>query len=248
MKKPRMILFDYGGTLLNESDFSFREGEKAVFRHVIRNPKGLSSDTVSDYETDFFRSLGPVRDLGYEPHEFQMLRLKYEMNEIELDISYEEAERILWDYTAPLTESSYMPGIRELLRYLNEQGIRTAVISNLGWSGKALADRIHRMFPDQLFEFILSSSDYGIRKPDRRLFELALIKAHLAADEVWFVGDTFDKDIQGAHNAGIFPVLYTGTMPKGPVRQKHFPEADYEYLIIDDYQKLIKTISEIRKQ
>lgn len=244
MKKPQMILFDYGGTLLNESTFSFREGEKAVFRHVIRNPHGWTSDEVSDYETDFFRSLQPVRDLNYEPHEFQMLRLNLEMHEIELDISYKEAEQILWDHTTPLTEESYMPGIRELLRYLKEQGIRTAVVSNLGWSGKALTKRIHRMFPEKPFEFILASSEYGIRKPDRRLFDLALLKAHLSADDVWFVGDTFDMDIRGAYGAGLFPILYMGTVKDGPVRAEKKPDADFSYLAVKDYQELIEFISE----
>ena len=239
MKRPRMILFDYGGTLINESDFSFREGEKAVFQHVIRNPRGLSPEMVSDYETDFFRSLRPVRDLGYEPHEFQMLRLKYEMNEIELDISLEDAEQILWDHTAPLSENSCMPGIRECLRALKAQDIRTAVISNLGWSGNALRKRILKMFPDHPFEFILASSDYGIRKPDPRLFALALIKAKLPAEDVWFVGDTFDTDIIGAHDAGMYPVLYTGTMEKGPERSEMLPDADFPYLAVRSYDELL---------
>ena len=118
MQKPRMILFDYGGTLINESNICFREGEQAVFQHVIHNPRGLSPDEVSDFETSYYTSLQAVRDLDYEPTEFQMLRLKYELHEIELNISLEEAEQMIWDHALPLTEESYMPGIPDLLRYL----------------------------------------------------------------------------------------------------------------------------------
>ena len=245
MGLPRMILFDYGGTLLNESAFSFREGEKAVFRHVVRNPRNLSSDEVSDFETAYFRSLQTVRDLNYEPHEYQMLRLKYELNEIELDISYEEAEEILWEHTAPLDEASYMPGIREFLAFLRSQNIRSGVISNLGWSGRMLEKRIGRMFPEHQFDFILASSEYGLRKPDPRLFSLALVKAGLHARDVWFVGDTFEKDVLGAHASGMFPVLFTGTVPNGPERKKTYPETDFPYAVVRHYEVLKEQLCQL---
>ena len=101
-----------------------------------------------------------------------------------------------------------MPGADSLIRYLNETGIRTGVISNNGWSGDALRDRFDRLLPENRFEFILSSADYMIRKPDRRLFEVALLKADLPPEKVWFCGDSYEKDVVGARSAGIFPVWY----------------------------------------
>ena len=101
-----------------------------------------------------------------------------------------------------------MPGADSLIRYLNETGIRTGVISNNGWSGEALKERLDRLLPENRFEFVLSSADYMIRKPDRRLFEIALLKADLPPEKVWFCGDSYEKDVVGAHTAGIFPVWY----------------------------------------
>ena len=135
-----------------------------------------------------------------------------------------------------------MPGVPDLLRYLKKQEIRTAVVSNMGWSGNALRKRIERVFQEYPFEFVLDSSDYGIRKPDRRLFQLALIKAKLPAEDIWFVGDTFDKDILGAHNAGMFPVYYQGIIENGPVRSDEIPEADFPYLTVRHYDELIRFI------
>ena len=37
MNKPKMIIFDYGNTLLYEPDFDFQRGEDALFKHVISN-------------------------------------------------------------------------------------------------------------------------------------------------------------------------------------------------------------------
>lgn len=48
------------------------------------------------------------------------------------------------------------------------------------------------------------------RKPNRVLFDIALNKAGLAADKVWYCGDSITADIEGAYGVGISPVLYEG--------------------------------------
>ena len=100
--RPRMILFDYGGTLLCEPEWDMLRGEKALFEHVVSNPHHYTPEELCSWEKEYFQSLQPVRDLGAEPTEIQMLRLKYELHGIKLDIPYEEAEFIFWDHTAPL--------------------------------------------------------------------------------------------------------------------------------------------------
>lgn len=208
--RPKMILFDYGGTLLCEPEWDMLRGEKALFEHIVSNPHHYTPEELCSWEKEYFQSLQPVRDLGAEPTEIQMLRLKYELHGIKLDISYEEAEFTFWDHTAPMTEKCLYPNIRELLNYLHDSNIRTGVISNIGWTGSALQRRINTLLQDHHFEFILASSDYGLRKPDKRLFQVALEKAALNPEDVWFCGDTYDKDIEGAHAAGIYAVFYQG--------------------------------------
>ena len=53
------------------------------------------------------------------------------------------------------------------------------------------------------------------RKPNKHIFELALEKAGLTSDEVWYVGDNYECDIVGAMGAGIFPVWYVGALHTG---------------------------------
>ena len=50
------------------------------------------------------------------------------------------------------------------------------------------------------------------RKPNRHIFELALEKADLKPEEVWYIGDNYTCDVKGARNAGIFPVWYIGAI------------------------------------
>lgn len=64
--------------------------------------------------------------------------------------------------------------------------------------------------PDSRFEFVIASSEYMVRKPNPRIFRLALQKAGLSPDRVWFCGDNVRADVEGAHAAGLFPVWYEG--------------------------------------
>lgn len=230
LKKPKMIIFDYGGTILYEPGFSFLNGERAVFEHVVKNPRNVTPEQINDFNERIFGESGAAREVGFELHHNQMLRMKYEFNQIELDVSYEEAEQILWDNVSPMTAECRMPHVVEMLNFLKTQGIRSGVISNMGWSGNALKRRINTILPENQFEFIIASSEYGFRKPNPLIFELALVKAGLKPEEVWFCGDTFDADISGASGAGIFPIFYQGTSgtDDGPKRKPKLEQGGRE--------------------
>ena len=205
MNKPKMIVFDYGHTLLYEPGFDFLKGEEALFRYIKTNKNHLTPKQVFDFSQELFAKIGAAREIGLELHEWQFQRFLYEYLEIELTISLPEAEKVFWDNTSA---GAVMPGADEMIDYINMTGIRSGVISNIGWSGAALTDRINRLLPQNRFEFILASSEYMFRKPSPLLFELALKKSGLEASEVWFCGDNIEADVNGSAAVGIFPVWY----------------------------------------
>ena len=219
MNKPKMILFDYGNTLLHEPGFDMRRGEKALFKYVKSNPRQLAPEQVSDFSEKLFKQeISAVRSAGFDLHERQFLQFLYEYLEIELSVSLEEAEMIFMDATAA---GALMPKADEMLDAVNAMGIRSGVISNIGFSGNALTARINRLLPRNQFEFILASSEYMFRKPSRMLFELALRKAGLNADEVWFCGDSIEADVEGSGAVGMFPVWYESKdVPRGTTGTK----------------------------
>jgi putative hydrolase of the HAD superfamily len=47
-KKPKMILFDYGHTLLYEPNFSLLRGNEALFEYIKNNKNGLTPKQVND--------------------------------------------------------------------------------------------------------------------------------------------------------------------------------------------------------
>ena len=138
-----------------------------------------------------------------------------------------------------------MPYVKNLLDYLHAEGIRTGVISNNCFSGNALRDLFDRLLPENAFEFVLVSSEYLFRKPHSLMFEVALQKAGLTADKVWYCGDSIEADVYGARAVGMFPVLYEGTTPDHVdpfAGQNDGMEIDFEHLHIRDWRELVEIL------
>jgi putative hydrolase of the HAD superfamily len=57
------------------------------------------------------------------------------------------------------------------------------------------------------YDDLLISDEIKLYKPDKLIFEIALKRSNLSADEVIFVGDNYKVDYLGSLNYGIKPVL-----------------------------------------
>jgi putative hydrolase of the HAD superfamily len=156
----------------------------------------------------------------------------YEYYGLEFDETDEELERVYWDNVSVKKPTE---NIEKLLKYLNKTGIRTAVISNISYSGKILKEYIDKYIPGNYFEFILASSEYVFRKPHNRLFELALRKAGLEPTDVWYCGDNTYCDLEGASQSHIYPVWY-----KGAIEPESFPAPFVDCLAVNDWKELIE--------
>ena len=152
--------------------------------------------------------MGNRRDSCREIEHEKFIRLLCDAYGLKLDISIAEADLLYWDSA---THGSFAsPGAADFLDYLHENGIRTGVISNMCYANMALRTRLNRYLPNNRFEFVITSSDYVLRKPEKLLFEVAINRAGLEESDIWYVGDNPVADIVGASGAGMHPVLYTG--------------------------------------
>lgn len=124
----------------------------------------------------------------------------YESQGIEISHSNSEIDTVFWDAAAPGAPTE---GIKDFLEYLKNKGIRTGVISNISYDPSVVAERINRMLPENTFEFIITSSNFVFRKPNKMIFDLALEKAELLPHEVWYIGDQYECDVKGSLKAGL---------------------------------------------
>ena len=244
MKKPEMIIFDYGHTLLYQPGFNTSNGSKALYEHIAENPRNISFEEFDKTIIDIFAKIKAYRGGMIEIHEYAFLKIAMEYMDIKLSVPFEEAEKIIMN---GISQGGVMPYADKMLDYLNSKNIRTAVISNICFSGNALKDHINRLLPNNKLEFVLASSDYIFKKPDPFMYEIALKKAGLTADKVWYCGDSIYCDVNGAHNAGIFPVLYEGsTAEENPsVRDNQDMSIPFEHLHIHDWRELIDVLDKM---
>lgn len=113
------------------------------------------------------------------------------------------------------------PGAKELLHTLRAQGRGVYLLSN----AQALFTRteLDELGLTDCFDGICLSSDYGVKKPDRRFFEVLFQTCGLSPEGAVMVGNDGICDIQGAREAGLDTVYIRSNLsPDEPA-----PEADF---------------------
>ena len=216
MKKPRMILFDYGQTIIAQDGFNGLKGTEEVLKYAVGNKYGLTAEQVQAQADSINRELGRAdpssRHLTeVEVPNYMFTAYLYDSLGIKIGLRPDEIDRVFWDAASPGRPTE---GIVSFLDHLFAGGIRTGVVSNISFAGNVVAERINRLLPGNHFEFIIASSEYLFRKPNARIFSLALEFAGLEPSDAWYVGDDYDCDVVGARNAGILPVWYKGCIDR----------------------------------
>ncbi len=97
------------------------------------------------------------------------------------------------------------PHVREVLDVLRER-YPLAVVTD-AQSAHARGE-LHQVGLLGYFDPIIVSGDYGYRKPDQRLFQLALDGMRVAAEQTLYVGNDMYHDIFGAREAGLKTVMF----------------------------------------
>ena len=245
MNYPKMIIFDYGHTLLYEPDWNTDRGNAALLKCAVENPNNCTiADITKGAEIIFGEHVANVRKLGYDICGQIANKTLYDYLGIEFSLTPVEIETVFWDNASA---GAIMPNADKMLDYLNENGIRTAVISNLLWSGEALKKRLNRLLPNNRFEFVMTSSDYFICKPNHILFDIALQKSGLSAEYVWYCGDNPQNDVEGAAQVGIFSVWYDNSIDKDYIDRANERQPKCDHLYIKEWDEMIKVIEGLKK-
>ena len=95
----------------------------------------------------------------------------------------------------------YVPGdVKPALGRLRALGLTLVVVSNANGRLRYLFERLG-LAP--YFDVMLDSHDWGVEKPDSRLFEIALEQSGSVREATAHVGDLYHIDVTGARNAKL---------------------------------------------
>lgn len=83
---------------------------------------------------------------------------------------------------------------------LRQRGLTLVVVSN---ANGRLGRLFERLGLTSYVDFMLDSHEWGVEKPDPRLFHLALEQSGAEANETVHVGDLYHVDVAGARVAGL---------------------------------------------
>ena len=97
------------------------------------------------------------------------------------------------------------PHVREVLDVLHEH-YPLAIVTDA--QSTYARGELHKVGLLGYFDPIIVSGDHGYRKPDRRLFQLALNGMGVAAGNALYVGNDMYRDIFGAREAGLTTVMF----------------------------------------
>ena len=138
----------------------------------------------------------------------------------------------LYERTVDQTSKS-----RKVLQTLKDQGVPMVLVSNFYGNMHTV---LHEFGFDGLFHKVIESAVVGIRKPDPRIFLLGVEALGLKPEEVTVVGDSLDKDIMPAHEAGCQTIWLRG---EGWTSASHNGDCPYCETInaLDEILEMIKT-------
>ena len=199
-ERIKAILFDLDDTLVNSRQAEFNaicEFKKLYneFKQVENNEfsKQWSRITTERYEK-YFRG-----EISFE--KLRIERMKGLFNYYKTTISDGEAEEKYKQYQEIYEKNwNLFDDAEEVLNNLHTK-YRLAIISN----GDTVQQRkkIEYTGLNKYFLEIVISSEVGVSKPDRRIFELTCERMNVKPEECIMIGDKFSVDVEGGINAGI---------------------------------------------
>ena len=221
MTRPQGLLFDFGGTLFSTNGFDLEAARRRMF-DLAADTRGFSREEVDGYadwldeQGALYREQSPFE---YPIRAFQ--KALYGHFGITFALTSDQMEQAFWDAALDYRPE---PGLRELLDVADGLDLPMGIVSNTGFTGSVLSSVLDRYGLTERFRFLLSTADYGFRKPNPVIFLIAARRLGKRPADLWYVGDMPRFDVAGAHAAGMSGVWYN---PKGEAPQPGM-EADAE--------------------
>lgn len=201
---PRALLLDALGTLLFLQAPGPRLREQLRERLAIEVSEGVAGRAIAAEIAYYREHLDEGRD------ERSLARLRRSCAEVlsrELARDESATPPAAEDMTEVLLASlrfTRFPDALPALRGFKRLGLRMVVVSNWDASLRSVLDALG---VSPFLDAIVTSAEFGARKPSAAIFERALALAGVDAAQAWHVGDSVEEDVQGARAAAIEPIL-----------------------------------------
>ena len=199
----KAVVFDVGGTLI---DYANPESLGPVLERNAEDI-GLDAGILRNMMSYYLNKRKRGLENHYEAKLETALSAALATNHLFLspEDEYKIIDKIYFHaFGAP---AKLFSGAKELLEHLRSRGLKTGIISNTPFSGRLFEQDLQKFGILNLFDSRIWSADFGRRKPSPVIFEESLSRLGVRPEEAMYVGDTIGRDVEGAKNAGMQPIL-----------------------------------------
>lgn len=185
----KAILFDLDGTLLN------REATLIAFCKAQHHKFSLKMNS-----DNYVKRVFELDANGYVRKEIVYAEIAKEFN-----LSKEIEQNLFLDYMNHFQEYCVpFNGLTEMLNALKDKQFLIGIITNGRHEGQMASLRALSL--EEVFDVVLISESEELSKPDSALFERALNRLGVKANEAFYVGDHPINDIEAAKKVGLMTI------------------------------------------
>ncbi|MDE0316100.1 MAG: HAD family hydrolase [Candidatus Poribacteria bacterium] len=227
----KAIIFDLYGTLVGNFSRKAYDKTQEQMAKILGVPYQkfwqIKAETIKD------RSLG---NLSAEENIVEIgrrLNVRVDKTQIEktLALNYEFTKNSL------VPEPEVLEGLVQLKR----SSLLLGLITNCN-------PTVPMLFPQsplaQYIDMSVFSCEERIKKPSRRIYEIACERLNVKPEECVYVGDGSSEELTGAASVGMRPILKRADLTD--VYDKHRPEVEnWEGLVIDEISELCNIVPEL---
>jgi putative hydrolase of the HAD superfamily len=204
---PRAILVDLDDTIIVDDAV----GEGAWQAACLKFAPFLNGITAQK----LYAAIRETADLYWqdpEKHRKRRLQIKLARREVvrltfsQLGIKNDDiADKLADTYSSEKDRLiAPFPGALDTLHYLKNRGFHLALLTNGG--ADIQRRKVERFGLEAIFDYILIEGEFGVGKPDERVYRSAMDKFNVSAKETWMIGDDLQRDLSGAQKLGIFSI------------------------------------------
>jgi HAD superfamily hydrolase (TIGR01662 family) len=212
----QVVLFDLGSTLIYSRDPwppIYRQADQALVAVLQRAGIPVTAEGFADEYETFMDRYYAHRDRGIdEPTACVVLR------ELLRDKGFPSVPdpvlRAALDAEYAILQTNWYAEEDAVptLERLRTRGYRLGIVSNTS-DDRNVQQLVDRGGFRPFFEIIVTSAAVGIRKPDGRIFQVALDHFGIPPAQAAMVGDTPAADLEGANRLGMFGIWVTRRAP-----------------------------------
>jgi len=254
LPEPKLMLFDWHGTLVNTHDAMYaaieemlpRLEELDLIRHLVPEERARTpQDEKLLRYIRIFRHLHPRVLAEQRISRTDIFDALFGENEDARMIAhraYNDAYRSHYGKVLP-----FQPGIYDYLSYLKSLGIKLGIVTNR--SREFLSEELDRVDDGRwqgLFDLTLSGDEAPRYKPaPDGLISAAMSLLGTMTSHVWYVGDSV-TDMVTASRAGATSIFYNGGLWENNWFEHMFAKSEIDrhkpQIIVDDFDQLLDAV------